>query len=572
MAPTYPPMAGALESTAATPRREVDGAVERVRAQARSFARMPVAAKAALLRECMGGVAAVAGEWVAMACRAKGLDIDRPEASEEWIGGPMITMRALRLMAESLEAMAADRLTLGTGHRLREDGRLEVDVFPASRLDAAAFPGYRATAVMMPGIDAAQARERQAAFYKRGDDDGAVSAVLGAGNVAAIAPTDAVHELFVRGHVAVLKMNPVNAYLAPVLERALAPLIERDLLRIIQGGGEEGAHLVQHPGVDHVHLTGSAATHDAIVWGTGSEAERRKRAGQPLLDKSLTSELGNISPVIIVPGRYSSRQLRFQARAIASSMVNNASCNCNASKLLVVSEGWDQRRLFSGLLADTLAEIAPRRAYYPGARERYDTLLPGHRVLEIGGRSDGSLPWALVSELDADDASEKLFTTEPFCSILSEVALPAADPAAFLAAATRFCNDRVWGTLNAEIVAPDQSSPGGALEAAVRDLRYGTVAINAWPAVAYAVMSPPWGGHPSTSHSDIQSGLGWVHNTYMLEGVEKVVLRAPLVPLVKPVWNVDHRTARQTLRLMTGLERRPSWPKLAGVALTSVRG
>ena len=37
------------------------------------------------------------------------------------------------------------------------------------------------------------------------------------------------------------------------------------------------------------------------------------------------------------------------------------------------------------------------------------------------------------------------------------------------------------------------------VEKAVRELRYGTVAVNVWPAVSYAVMTPPWGGHPSAS-------------------------------------------------------------------------
>ncbi|UOB08415.1 aldehyde dehydrogenase family protein [Streptomyces sp. HP-A2021] len=53
---------------------------------------------------------------------------------------------------------------------------------------------------------------------------------------------------------------------------------------------------MHHPKVRHVHMTGSAATHDAIVFGTGTEGAGRKKAGTPLLDKPATSELGGVSP------------------------------------------------------------------------------------------------------------------------------------------------------------------------------------------------------------------------------------------------------------------------------------
>jgi aldehyde dehydrogenase (NAD(P)+) len=189
------------------------------------------------------------------------------------------------------------------------------------------------------------------------------------------------------------------------------------------------------------------------------------------------------------------------------------------------------------------------------------------------GRPDrGALAWALVPDLDHADAGEPLFATEPFCGVLSETALPAADPADFLAAATAFCNERLWGTLSAEIVTPSDPSLAPAVEAAIRDLRYGTVALNVWPAVAYAAMSTPWGGHPSATPADIQSGLGWVHNTYLLEGVDKAVFRAPLLPPVKPAWHFDHRTVHHVVPRLLELERRPSWPRFLRVAAPALRG
>jgi hypothetical protein len=568
-------MTGAAESASATSAADLDRAVEQIAANTTTFAALGPRAKAVLLRECMQRLADVAPEWVAAACHAKGLDLDSPAAGEEWIGGPVITMRAARLTADSLDAIAAGgKPPLGSGTRMRDDGRLEVEVFPASAIDAAAYTGYRGAVLMQAGVDEAEARASQAGFYQREQPEGSVCAVLGAGNVAAIPPTDVFYKLFAEGRVCVLKMNPVNEYLGPFLERALGPLVQNGYLRIVYGGGEEGARLVDHPGVDDVHITGSANTFDTIVWGApGAERQRRKKSGHPVLNKTISSELGNVSPVVVAPGVYSERELRFQARSIATAVVNNASFNCNAAKMVVVAADWPQRDLFANLLLDTLAEAAPRKAYYPGAGQRYEELLAGHDTQKLGRESPDVLAWAFVRDLDPADTSEKLFGTEPFCGILSETALPgAADAGAFLEAAVAFCNDRLWGTLNAELVTPRDPSLTPAVEKAVRDLRYGTVAVNVWPAVSYAVMTPPWGGHPSATLSDIQSGLGWVHNTFLLEGVDKAVFRAPLVPMLKPSWHFDNRTTHVTARRLLRLEQSPSWPRFAGVAASAIRG
>ena len=61
------------------------------------------------------------------------------------------------------------------------------------------------------------------------------------------------------------------------------------------------------------------------------------------------------------------------------------------------------------------------------------------------------LPWTLIPQVDSSRADDPLFSTEPFCSILSHTEVGDSDPAAFLAQATTFCNDRLWGTLNAAI-------------------------------------------------------------------------------------------------------------------------
>jgi acyl-CoA reductase-like NAD-dependent aldehyde dehydrogenase len=338
-----------------------------------------------------------------------------------------------------------------------------------------------------------------------------------------------------------------------------------------------GEYLCQHPGVDDIHITGSDRTHDRIVWGPpGPEQDRRRRDKTPLLRKPITSELGNVSPLAIVPGKYSEKELAYQARYLVTQVANNASFNCNATKMLVTARGWPQRDRFLEIFRAEMAKVPPRQAYYPGARDRYSELTAGRDIETFGDKSDSTLPWTLITGVDAERPDEPLFEVEPFCSILSHTELADTDPAGFLAAATEFCNDRLWGTLNAALMIDPRSESDPAiavaLDRAILDLRYGTVAINQWPAVVYASGSPPWGGHPSATLTDIQSGLGFVHNTFMLDGIEKTVLRSPITLSPKPAWFFDNKMAHLIGRRFAAFEAKPSVTAIPQLIVAAMRG
>jgi aldehyde dehydrogenase (NAD(P)+) len=574
---TEAPSAGA-GSASATPDAELDRAVARVAEQRQTFARLPPAEKALFLRSTLPLFAQVAGDWAKAACIAKGLPADRPVAGEEWLAGPVVTMRNTRLLVQSLEQVAASgRPALGRGVRERPNGRLAVEVFPAGGFDPILYRGLSCEALIEKGVDERAAKEHQASFYQRARPDGRVSLVLGAGNVSAIPPSDVFYKMFVEGSVAVLKINPVNEWVGPFLERALAPLISRSFLSIVYGGADAGAYLCEHAGIDDIHITGSNQTHDRIVWGPpGPEQERRRRENDPILKKTISSELGNVSPVAIVPGKFTEDALWFQARNLATMVANNASFNCNAAKMLITSRGWPQRARFLELVEKALSEIVPRRAYYPGARERYDELVgdrPG--VTKLGTAGPDELPWAFVTGLDPA-SNDPLFRIEPFCAVLSQTDLEESDPAAFLESATRFCNDRLWGTLNATVIIDPRTEGdpqvASALERAIVDLRYGTVTVNIWPGVVFGSMCAPWGGYPGATLADVQSGIGWSHNTFMLERIEKTVFRAPLMMSPKPGWFYDNKMMKVIAEKLVDLEASQSALKIPGLAMAALRG
>jgi hypothetical protein len=86
-----------------------------------------------------------------------------------------------------------------------------------------------------------------------------------------------------------------------------------------------------------------------------------------------------------------------------------------------------------------------------------------------------------------------------------------------------------------------------AVERAIDDLRYGSVVVNDWSGQAYAMVNLSWGAYPGSPDADIQSGRGVVHNTYLLEDVEKSVVRGPFRPPLKPLWFHSHGTLDQVL-------------------------
>lgn len=567
-------MSATAVSKAESEQAALDAAVRAVKAKQVEFARLPVAEKAELLRRSLPLFVEHGEAWFKDGCRAKGL----PETDgEEWIQGPFVLMRHVRLLLQSLEQIArAGAPELGGGVRTLADGRLAIEVMPTGLLDRLLFTGLRAECLMEPGLTEREARERQASFYKRQNPTGSTALVLGAGNVGFLAPSDFLTKMFNEGAVCVVKMNPVNEYVGPHLEKIFAPLIERDFLRIVYGGGEAGAFLCSHPEIDEIHMTGSERVHDLIVWGPpGPERERRKAAKDPVTKKHVTSELGAVTPVIVPPAPFSARELRWHARNVATQLASNASFMCVAAKMLVLSKGWAQKAAFLDAVRAELAKTPLRKAYYPGAQDRFEQLTKGRKTERIGTPAEGELAWTLVTDVDPG-RPDPLFEMEPFCSILSIAELDETEPVAFLGAAVKFANEKLWGTLTANLIVHPklERSPAfaAALERAIADLRYGTVALNQWSGVACGLGSTPWGGHQSATLEDIQSGLGWVHNTYMLEGIEKCVMRAPFTIFPTPVWFVDQRRGHEVGPKLVKLLENQSWLRLPTLLWSAVRG
>ena len=557
-----PPTAHAV--TVGSPERdataaEVDAAVAALRASAPGWCTTTIPERLALLDRLRVTTHAAAAGWAASAAEAKGIAPDSQLSGEDWGTGPYFVLRNLQLLHATLTDIAA------TGRpqppAMRTEGvRVVVDVVPGDRLDRLVHAGLRAEAWLTTGVTLDQARERMGRSYRSDHDrEPGVAVVLGAGNVSSIGPMDALYQLFALDRVVALKMNPVNAHLGPELAVAFAPLIEADLLRIVHGGAEVGRLLTEHPDIAAIHITGSDRTHDAIVFGTGDEAERRRAEGRPRIEAPITSELGDVSPVIVVPGPWTDADLAFQGDHIASMLVNNAGFNCIAGDVIIQHRAWSRRRDLLDAVRDSLRRATPRRFYYPGAEERYEAFVTAHRQAEqLSGAVEGGLPFTLIPDVDPSDADDMVFTTESFCGVISETALdaPRSVPA-FIEEAVQLANEQLWGNLAATLLVHPRSladpEVAAAVERAVEQLRYGSVGVNLWGGLNFMFVSTPWGPYPGNELTDIQSGRGTAHNTYLLEDVEKTVITGPWRPPLTPPWLHNHTRMDRLAPLLADL-------------------
>lgn len=573
-APAGPPARPATPPSTSLP--NLDEAVAKVREGAARLVRLSLDDRVALARSMQAGYLAIAKESVHAACAAKGIPLGTPLEGEEWTFGPWFVVRHLRLVQQALLALKhTGNTTIGPLGRT-VDGRLTTQVFPAGSIDGTLFKGVRIDVHHRQGVTEQELNASRAPFYKGRAHDGRVVAVLGAGNIDGIPSLDLITKIFNEGKACILKMNPVNGYLGPYLERAYAQAIRGGYLAIVYGGAEEGAYLVRHSGVDEIHITGSDKTYDMMVWGPpGAERDLRKRENRPVLDKPITAELGGVAPVLVVPGPYTEKELMFQAEDVASGLTCNAAFNCNANRVIVLPKGWARREEFLNDLGQAFEKAADRVAYYPGARERWERFTANHRGTNIGGKTGGALPWTVVTGMESDAKVEPLFTEESFAPIIVETSLASADPVEFLDEAVTFANDRLWGSLAAGLVVHPKTmkdrTTSEAVERAIVRLRYGAVTMNAWSGLLFAFCTPPWGAHPSSSPADIQSGTGWVHNTPMLEGIEKAVMRSPITTTPKPAYALSHRSAHQLMPRMTALEEEASWMKVPAVLAAAIR-
>lgn len=554
-----------------TPLADIDAAVAKLVANKDRWVRTGIDARIDLLQRCIREVKKCATTWAAATNRNRALSSDDNEGAEPWLSELVPTMRNMRQLVDALQAGGQPKLPKVW---TRAGGQQVARVFPSDAIDVALFTGLTGEVWIEPGQSATQGE-----LYRkkaRGEfGDGGVGLVLGAGNVGSIGPTDALYKLFVDDEVVIIKTNPVNDYLGPSWEAILKPLIDEGFCALVHGGAEQGIHLCNHADIDTIHITGSDKTYDAIVWGTDpDDVARRKAENDPKNPRPVSAELGCVTPIFVVPGKWSQSDIRYHARGVASMVSNNGSFNCVAAKALVTASGWPQRDAFLAAFRDELAAVPARKAYYPGAQQRYEGFIAHYEKAEkLGDEAEGVVPWTIIPDV-APSGDEYALQNEAFCGVIAETTLQASDAREFLDKIIAFGNDEMWGTLSCTIIidGKTEKTHKEQLEATIGALRYGGIGINVFTGLIFALAGPTWGAYPGHSPADIRSGSGVVHNSYLLDHAQRAVLRAPFRIRPTPVWFEGHPHALAIGKLMLDLEMKRSWlkvPRVAALALAS---
>ncbi len=563
--------------------QHLDQALTKVGDHKTVWARLPVKDKIQYLAEVREATLARAQRWADAETKAKQLRAGSPlVGAEAWLAGPYGLVAWVSASIQTLTALDTGADVLGPVKLSRSiDGKLVARVLPFDIYEELLFQGITADVWMQDGVTEQNLRENMAGFYRREDPDGELALVLGAGNVSAIVPLDILDRMINCGEVVICKMNPVNEYLGPIFEDIFAQLIRDGYLAFVYGGGDVGEYLTRHDAVQAIHITGSAHTHDLIVYGPGEEGERRKAADDRVIGKPVNSELGGVGATIVLPGPWTEADFRYQSEHVVTQKLHNAGHNCVASQVLVLPAGWDGSPRMLSEIRRGLDVSEPRAAYYPGTEQRLAALQQAEPAAEVLG---GEAKRLLAA--DVDPASGHYgFRTEFFAPAMVTTSLP-GDAAQFLRHAVDFCNDQLYGTLSVNLIVHPKTRRqlGEEFDRAIAALRYGGIGINAWVGAAFLIARAAWGAYPGHSYTDVQSGIGVVHNALMFDKPLKTVVSAPFRPFPrsirsgentlfpKPPWFLTNKTSESTARKLTEFAAAPSATKLPALFASALRG
>jgi hypothetical protein len=277
-----------------------------------------------------------------------------------------------------------------------------------------------------------------------------------------------------------------------------------------------------------------------------------------VLKANMTSELGCVTPWIVAPQVWSETQMDHQVKQLFAALYSNAGCNCNSPKAVILTKEWPQAADFVRKLCQEMKSHPLPVAYYPGSKERWTAFRQAYPdAVEVGddsikttsqrGLVDSAvvLPWLLIDGTQVDlttetgrksAATEYAFRNEPFAPV---VTIAYTDD---LPAAVQLANDYLFGSLSCTVVAPETTPD---VEQAIADLKYGTIAVNVWSGIGYVATGCTWGAFPGDRLEAVESGIGQIQNCFFIPGIEKSVMRTPMVDAAHPLRKKDAAAAKE---------------------------
>ena len=522
---------------------DIDRFITTLRTKSKEFNSISNVQLASMLEETISNIKEVAFFWATICSDNKGTT-KTPAEGEEWLGGPFASVLATQYYIKSL---TNDDDLVEKKYNSEENS---YKVFPNSFTERITFPFIDAKVIFNKSMSFEDINKYRG-FSKRYDIDPSITLVLGAGNFSSIPYLDVLYHLITRKSVILLKLNPVNEYLKPVFEKVFQSFIERGYIIVTTGNIDESKYMAKHPGINHIHLTGSDKTFEDIVYGRElTEKERKSKSLSKINNKPITSELGNVTPIIIHPGKWSTSDIKYQARKIVTAKLNNNGFNCIAAQVVVLPDGWGQTDTLIKFVKHYMSKAKERKAYYPESIERLEKLEKDKGYERVNALS--CVTPHLTREIKA---YSKFEINEVWSSTIYFKKIEYTSVEDFANKAIDYCNDELWGNLGVSVIIKDHDRKfnNHITNLYVDNLNYGTVAINEWAAIGYIIPQLPWGGFPGNRANDIQSGQSVVHNSMLFESPLKGVVNTKfrISRIIDPPWFVTNKKARRLFKNLT---------------------
>ena len=522
---------------------DIDRFITTLRTKSKEFNSISNVQLASMLEETISNIKEVSFFWATICSDNKGTT-KTPAEGEEWLGGPFASVLATQYYIKSL---TNDDDLAEKKYNSEENS---YKVFPNNFTERITFPFIDAKVIFNKSMSFDDINKYRG-FSKRYDIDPSITLVLGAGNFSSIPYLDVLYHLITRKSVILLKLNPVNEYLKPVFEKVFQNFIERGYIIVTTGNIDESKYMATHPGINHIHLTGSDKTFEDIVYGRElTEKERKSKSLSKINNKPISSELGNVTPIIIHPGKWSTSDIKYQARKIVTAKLNNNGFNCIAAQVVVLPDGWGQTDTLIKFVKHYMSKAKERKAYYPESIERLEKLEKDKGYERVNALS--CVTPHLTREIKA---YSKFEIDEVWSSTIYFKKIEYTSVEDFANKAIDYCNVELWGNLGVSVIIKDHDRKFNKhiTNLYIDRLKFGTIAINEWAAIGYIIPQLPWGGYPGNRDNDIQSGQSVVHNSMLFESPLKGVVNTKfrISRLIDPPWYVTNKKARRLFKNLT---------------------
>ena len=522
---------------------DLDRNINRLRIHSVEFSELPDEELISLLEKTIQNIQGIAYFWATLSAEKKQI-LQKHKEGEEWLGGPFVSILTTQYYIDYLKGdtpLTVDNFNQDTN---------SYKVFPNKFIESLTFPLLKAEIRFNKNMSFKQIEEFRGFNRRIGPTDN-VTLVLGAGNVSSIPFLDTLFHLVAKRSAILLKLNPVNDYLLPVFEKVFAEFIDRGFISVVNGNLDTSRYLTKHRSIDTIHLTGSNYTYENIVYDRQlTDKERSLSTVTKTNKKPIFSELGNVTPIIIHPGKWTKSELKFQARKIATAKLNNSGFNCIAAQVIVLPKGWRSTEKLKKYIKFYLNKIGDTTSYYPGAKQSLANLKTNENY-ELINESSCSTPF-MTADLDAD---EKYSSSEVWNTTLYFKELEYSDNESFTDISINYVNNELWGNLGVSVLikGSKKNKNQHIVNKYKNELNYGTVAINEWSAIAFIIPTMPWGGYPGNKDNDIQSGQGYVHNAYFFESPLKGIVETNFrfSRFIDPPWFVNNKKAHRLFKNLT---------------------